>query len=146
MQNPRGCGIMMGMEVVISKSEEETLRIAEGYAATLARGDVVLVEGEMGAGKTVFAKGVARGLGIREEVSSPTYTYVNEYGDPPLLFHFDCYRVTSEDMAYALGLADYFDRDGICLIEWSQNIRGLLPANCKRVKIAAHAGAREISL
>ncbi len=116
----------------ISSSGEETRRWAEEYARTLEKGDVVLLEGEMGAGKTVIASGIARGLGIEAEVTSPTYAYVNSYGE---LYHFDCYRIVSERQAYELGLADYFDLGGICLVEWSENIRGLLPADCKRIRI-----------
>lgn len=103
----------------------------------------MLLEGEMGAGKTVFAKGVARGLGIREEVTSPTYAYMNDYGGR--LFHYDCYRIESPEQAEALGLADYFDAGGICLVEWSEKIAPLLPADAKRVIIRKREGdEREI--
>ena len=130
------------MAVFISESEEDTLRWARDYAATLREGDVVLLEGEMGAGKTAIAKGIAAGLGITAEVTSPTYAYINSYGD--VLFHFDCYRVPSEEYAEALGFAEYFGR-GICLVEWSENIKHLLPAHCKRVEIVKRGeGAREI--
>ena len=82
------------MAVFISSSEGETFRWAEEYAKTLHPGDTVLLDGEMGAGKTAVAKGIAKGLGISEEVTSPTYAYINSYEDR--LFHFDCYRITSE--------------------------------------------------
>lgn len=118
---------------VFSHSENETLRIAEEYARTLQAGDVVLLEGEMGAGKTTFVKGLARGLGIFCEVTSPTYAYINSYEDK--LFHFDCYRVPSEDYAEALGFAEYFDMGGICVVEWAERIRGLLPPDVKTVTI-----------
>lgn len=121
------------MSVFISRSAEDTIKWAEEYAATLRGGDVVLLEGEMGAGKTVLAKGIARGLGITEEVTSPTYAYINSYADR--LFHFDCYRVGSERQAFELGFADYFELGGICLVEWSENIASLLPEQCKRVEI-----------
>lgn len=111
------------------------------YAKTLKRGDVVLLEGEMGAGKTVLAQGIVRGLGIFEEVTSPTYAYVNEYG---FVFHFDCYRVQSVAQALSLGLADYFGRGGICLIEWGENIAELLPENVKRVRITGTGETREV--
>ena len=117
----------------ISKSREETLAFAESYAKTLRGGDVVLLDGDMGAGKTVFTKGVAKGLGIEEEVTSPTYAYMNDYDGR--LFHYDCYRIECPEQAESLGLADYFDMGGICLIEWSQNIAPLLPAKVKRVTI-----------
>lgn len=121
------------MAVFISKGREETLAFAKAYAKTLRAGDVVLLDGDMGAGKTVFAKGVAEGLGIEEEVTSPTYAYMNDYDGR--LFHYDCYRIESVAQAENLGLADYFDMGGICLIEWSQNIAPLLPRTVKRVKI-----------
>ncbi len=121
------------MAIFISKSREETLAFAESYAKTLRGGDVVLLDGEMGAGKTVFTKGLAKGLGIEEEVTSPTYAYMNDYDGR--LFHYDCYRIESVEQAERLGLADYFDMGGICVIEWSQNIAPLLPRKTKRVTI-----------
>lgn len=131
------------MAVFVSQSEEETLRFAEAFAKTLKRGDTLLLSGEMGAGKTVIAKGIAKGLGITSEVTSPTYAYINDYDG--LLFHFDCYRISSEAQAEALGFADYFDMGGICLVEWSENIRGLLPANAKTLSVKKLGeGKREI--
>ena len=131
------------MAVFISSSEGETFRWAEEYAKTLHPGDTVLLDGEMGAGKTAVAKGIAKGLGISEEVTSPTYAYINSYEDR--LYHFDCYRITSERQAEELGFADYFDLGGICLVEWSENIAGLLPEQVKRVTIKKRGGTqREI--
>ncbi len=121
------------MATFISKSVEETTAFAYEYAKTLRGGDVVLLDGDMGAGKTAFAKGVAKGLEIVEEVTSPTYAYMNDYDGR--LFHYDCYRIESVAQAESLGLADYFDMGGICLIEWSQNIAPLLPKHVKRVCI-----------
>ena len=121
------------MNSFLSKCREQTETFAEQYAKTLKAGDVVLLDGDMGAGKTVFAKGVARGLGIQEEVTSPTYAYMNDYDGR--LFHYDCYRIETPEQAERLGLADYFDMGGICLIEWAQNIAPLLPKTVKRVQI-----------
>lgn len=121
------------MAKTITRSREETEAFAIGYAKTLRAGDVVLLDGDMGAGKTVFSKGVAKGLGIEEEVTSPTYAYMNDYDGR--LFHYDCYRIESVEQAENLGLADYFDMGGICLIEWAQNIAPLLPKQVKRVCI-----------
>ena len=121
------------MAIFISKSREETQAFAESYAKTLQPYDVVLLDGDMGVGKTVFSKGVAKGLGIEEEVTSPTYAYMNDYDGR--LFHYDCYRIESVEQAENLGLADYFDIGGICLIEWAQNIAPLLPKKVKRVVI-----------
>lgn len=109
------------------------MKFAEEYAKTLKAGDVVLLDGGMGAGKTVFAKGVAQGLGIDDEVLSPTYAYMNDYGGK--LYHYDCYRFSSGAQAEALGLCDYFYGDGVCLIEWAENIADVLPENCKTVNI-----------
>ncbi len=116
-----------------SHSEEETFAFAAEYAKTLRPGDVVLLDGEMGAGKTAFAKGVAKGLGIGAEITSPTYAYMNSYEGR--FFHYDCYRITSEMQAESLGLCDWFDAGGICVVEWSENVAGLLPPHCKRVAI-----------
>lgn len=121
------------MAVFISRSREQTQAFATEYAKSLKGGDIVLLDGDMGAGKTVFAKGVAQGLGVQEEVTSPTYAYMNDYDGR--LFHYDCYRIESVEQAERLGLADYFDMGGVCLIEWSQNIAPLLPNGCKRVII-----------
>ena len=121
------------MATIITKTRAETEAFAAEYAKTLQAGDVVLLDGDMGAGKTVFSKGVARGLGIQEEVTSPTYAYMNDYDGR--LFHYDCYRIESVEQAENLGLADYFDMGGICLIEWAQNIAPLLPRKVKRVVI-----------
>ena len=117
---------------MVTASEEETIRFAKEYAKTLRAGDVVLLHGELGAGKTAFVKGIAQGLGIEEEITSPTYAYMNDYGG---LYHYDCYRLKSGAQAEALGLADYFYADGICVIEWSENIADVLPERCKEVFI-----------
>lgn len=121
------------MAEFISKSEEDTRAFAETYAKTLNAFDVLILDGDMGAGKTAFVKGLAKGLGIKEQVTSPTYAYMNDYDGR--LFHYDCYRIESVEQAERLGLADYFDMGGVCVIEWAQNIAPLLPENCKRVKI-----------
>ena len=129
----------MRMAVFISRSADETLEFAKNYAATLKIGDVVLLNGEMGAGKTVFAKGVALGLGIDDEILSPTYAYMNDYGGK--LYHYDCYRLSSGAQAEGLGLVDYFYGDGVCLVEWAQNIADVLPENCKTVTIEKLKGS-----
>lgn len=118
---------------IITNSFEETIKVAKNFAKTLQPGDVVLLDGDMGAGKTVFAKGVALALGITDEITSPTYAYMNDYYGK--LYHYDCYRLTCGEDAEALGLTDYFYMKGICLIEWAQNVKDVLPKNCKRVQI-----------
>ena len=119
--------------VKITKSREETIKFAEEYGKTLRGGDVLLLDGEMGAGKTVFTKGVALALGINAEITSPTYAYLNDYDGK--LYHYDCYRLSSGEDAEALGLTEYFYGNGVCVVEWSENIADVLPGNCKRVKI-----------
>ena len=121
------------MAIFLSGSEKATVLFAKEYAKTLKKGDVVLLNGDMGAGKTVFCKGVARGFGIKDEILSPTYAYMNDYGGK--LYHYDCYRLTSGAQAESLGLTDYFNGDGVCLIEWSENIADVLPDDCKKVTI-----------
>ncbi len=98
---------------------------AAEVAAGLSAGDIILYEGDMGAGKTHFTKGIAKYLNVEDEVTSPTFALVNEYcGDIPL-FHFDLYRIDSYDDLYAIGFFDYLDRGGIIAAEWSENIAEL---------------------
>ena len=113
------------MKEFITNSVEETLAAAAEVAAKLSAGDIILYEGDMGAGKTHFTKGIAKFLNVDDEVTSPTFALVNEYsGDLPL-FHFDLYRIDSYDDLYAIGFFDYLDRDGIITAEWSENIAEL---------------------
>ena len=117
---------------IITESEKETINAAKEYAKTLKTGDVVLLKGDLGAGKTAFVKGVAEYFGFTG-VTSPTYAYLNVYGD--YIYHYDCYRLSSGEDAEALGLTDYFGKDDICLIEWPENIESVLPENAKTVVI-----------
>lgn len=118
---------------MITSNERQTIEFAREYAKALRPGDVVLLKGEMGAGKTMFAKGIAEGLGIADEITSPTYAYMNDYGGK--LYHFDCYRLKNGAQAEALGLCDYFYADGVCVVEWAENIADVLPDGCKVVEI-----------
>lgn len=113
------------MKEFITNSVEETLAAAEEVAASLSAGDIILYEGDMGAGKTHFTKGIARYLGVDDEVTSPTFALVNEYSGSMPLFHFDLYRIDSYDDLYAIGFFDYLDRGGIIAAEWSENIAEL---------------------
>jgi tRNA threonylcarbamoyladenosine biosynthesis protein TsaE len=131
------------MATFISKSAQETMRFATEYAKKLKSGTVLLLNGEMGAGKTVFCKGLAKGLGIEDEILSPTYAYMNDYDGK--LYHYDCYRLSDGSQAEALGLTDYFYGNGICVIEWAQNIASVLPEHCVTVTInKVSEGIREI--
>jgi len=116
----------------ISRSEQDTFDIAKKYAETLSRGDVVVLCGDLGAGKTEFVKGVAAYFNL-DGVVSPTYAYLNVYGE--LIYHYDCYRLSCGEDAEALGLTDYFYGDKICLIEWAENIADVLPEKIKTVTI-----------
>ena len=107
----------------ITNSPEETEKLGAALGARLPAGTVIAYRGDLGAGKTAFTRGLARGLGCTEQVTSPTYTIVNEYPGGRLpLFHFDMYRLSSSDDLWDIGWEDYLDRGGICAVEWSENV------------------------
>ena len=107
----------------ITKSPEETENIGAALAKKLKPGTVIAYRGDLGAGKTAFTRGLARGLGYADSVTSPTYTIVNEYlGGRLPLFHFDMYRLTSADDLWDIGWEDYLERGGVCAVEWSENV------------------------
>ncbi len=111
----------------ISHSPEQTEQIGAALARVLQPGTVIAYEGDLGAGKTAFTRGLARGLGSSEMVTSPTYTIVNEYiGGRIPLFHFDMYRLRSSDDLWDIGWEDYLERGGICAVEWSENVEDAL--------------------
>ncbi|MBO7149435.1 MAG: tRNA (adenosine(37)-N6)-threonylcarbamoyltransferase complex ATPase subunit type 1 TsaE [Clostridia bacterium] len=117
---------------IISNSAKHTEEIACEYAKTLSKGDVVILNGDLGAGKTAFTKGIAKAFNL-DGVTSPTYAYLNIYGD--FIYHYDFYRLSSGEDALMLGLTDYFNGDNICILEWAENISDVLPDNCKVVDI-----------
>ncbi len=107
----------------ITNSPEQTEQVAERLAKVLKPGTVIAYRGDLGAGKTAFTRGLARGLGVKEIVTSPTYTIVNEYlGGRLPLFHFDMYRLGSEEELFDIGWEDYLERGGVCAVEWSENV------------------------
>ena len=107
----------------ITNSPEETEALGEKLAKILTPGTILAYRGDLGAGKTAFTRGLARGLGCREQVTSPTYTIVNEYlGGRLPLFHFDMYRLRCADDLFDIGWDDYLERGGICAVEWSENV------------------------
>ena len=111
----------------ITHSPEETENLGEALGRRLPAGTVLAYRGELGAGKTAFTRGLARGLGYREPVTSPTYTIVNEYlGGRLPLFHFDMYRLHCADDLWDIGWEDYLDRGGVCAVEWSENVADAL--------------------
>ena len=106
-----------------TNSPEETEAVGQLLASRLQPGTVIAFEGDLGAGKTAFTRGLARGLGATDRVTSPTYTIVNEYlGGGMPLFHFDMYRLASSDELFDIGWEDYMERGGICAVEWSENV------------------------
>ena len=108
----------------LTNSPEQTEAIGSALAKILTPGTVLAYRGDLGAGKTAFTRGIARGLGCTDTVTSPTYTIVNEYLSGRLpLFHFDMYRLRSSDDLFDIGWEDYLDRGGICAVEWSENVR-----------------------
>ena len=106
-----------------TNSPEETEAIGQLIGTRLQPGTVIAFEGDLGAGKTAFTRGLARGLGAADRVTSPTYTIVNEYlGGRLPLFHFDMYRLHSSDELFDIGWEDYLERGGVCAVEWSENV------------------------
>ena len=113
--------------IFYSESPQQTEQIGTALGEQLQPGTVIAYEGDLGAGKTAFTRGLARGLGCREQVTSPTYTIVNEYlGGRLPLFHFDMYRLRCADDLWDIGWEDYLDRRGVCAVEWSENVREAL--------------------
>jgi len=107
----------------ITESPRETEAVGQALAQHLQPGDVIAYVGGLGAGKTAFTRGLARGLGLTDSVTSPTYTIVNEYlGGKIPLFHFDMYRLSSADDLFDIGWEDYLERGGVCAVEWSENV------------------------
>lgn len=125
-------------DVFVMKSEEETEAFASDFSQTVEVGTIIALHGNLGAGKTVFSRGFARGLNITEPISSPTFTIIQEYPleDNNWLFHLDLYRIDNSDAALAFGLDEYLeDPSSIMLIEWSERIPELLPPETKHIYI-----------
>ena len=112
---------------ITTHSADETQALGKKLAESLRPGDVIAYFGDLGAGKTAFTRGIAEGLGVSEQVTSPTYTIVNEYLSGRLpLFHFDMYRLGSSDELFDIGWEDYLARGGVCAVEWSENVEDAL--------------------
>ena len=114
------------MRRILSLGEQDTERAGAELASGLAPGAVVALRGDLGAGKTVFVRGMAAGLGISSRVTSPTFAIVNEYPGSPELIHFDMYRLSGEDELYELGWDDYLSRNAIIVCEWSELVPGAM--------------------
>ena len=142
----------------ITNSPFETEKVGEALGKVLLPGSILAYEGDLGAGKTAFTRGLARGLGATEQVTSPTYTIVNEYlsGRMPL-FHFDMYRLASSDDLWDIGWEDYLERGGVCAVEWSENVRDAmedaitvciqkLGEEKRKITITGGAGLEDLSI
>lgn len=131
----------------LTHSPEETEALGEALGRRLRGGEIIAYYGGLGAGKTAFTRGLARGLGISTRVTSPTYTIVNEYlGGRLPLFHFDMYRLSSADDLFDIGWEDYLLRGGVCAVEWSENVQEALE-NALTVRIEKRSDeTREITI
>ena len=133
----------MGMAEYNSRSAAETYAFAQKLAQTARPGDVYALDGDLGAGKTVFAKGFAAGLGVAQDVTSPTFAIVNEYEGRLPLYHFDVYRINSIAEMEDTGCEDYFYGRGVCLVEWAEMIAPILPQGIIRIRIERDAAEND---
>lgn len=128
----------MERSVSVSQCYSDTIEYAKKLAADAAPGDIICLDGDLGVGKTVFAKGFAEGLGITEPITSPTFTIMNIYDDPSYklpLYHYDVYRIEDESGMDELGYEEYFFGEGVCLIEWAKQIEDVIPQNAVHIEI-----------
>ena len=120
---------------IVSNSETETMQIAEKIAKQLKKGDIIILSGELGSGKTKFTEGILKYFGLEDEISSPTFTIVNEYNSSNVnIYHFDVYRIDDIDEFYAIGGEEYFEK-GISIIEWGEIIEEILPEDYIKISI-----------
>ncbi|MDR2589761.1 MAG: tRNA (adenosine(37)-N6)-threonylcarbamoyltransferase complex ATPase subunit type 1 TsaE [Oscillospiraceae bacterium] len=121
--------------IITTNNENETISEGEKLGRSLKPNTIVALYGNLGSGKTTFTRGLAKGLGITMNVSSPTFTIVNEYHGKIPLFHFDMYRLDNEDELFDIGWDDYHDRGGVCVVEWSEKVPNAIPFNTITVKL-----------
>lgn len=143
-------GVLGVTMIYKSNSRKETENIAKAFAKTLKSGDVVCINGDLGAGKTAFTKGIADGIGVKDAVSSPTFTIVNCYSGEIPLYHFDVYRIADSEEMYDVGFDEYVGGNGVCVIEWADIISDILPEDRYDITITKnfdiHDDFREISI
>ena len=120
---------------ITTNSAEETQKFARNFAKKLKKGDIFCLTGELGSGKTTFIQGLAKGLGVRGKVISPTFVLMNIYKGRIPLYHFDLYRLNSTDEIRALGYEEFFYGEGAAVIEWAEKLKELLPAECVKIKV-----------
>lgn len=119
----------------ISKSEKDTINFASQFASQLQLGNIIILSGDLGAGKTKFTQGILKYFNLENEISSPTFTIVNEYTDSTIpIYHFDVYRLADIEEFYAIGGEEYFSK-GICIIEWGELLENILPADYIKITI-----------
>ena len=118
-----------------SNAGKETFELGRKIGLTLKPKDVIALFGPLGAGKTTLTQGIAEGLGVKDYVTSPTFILINEYMGRIPLYHIDLYRLDDLSQVEDLGIVEYFDKDGVCIIEWAEKLKDLLPANAKTIKI-----------
>jgi tRNA threonylcarbamoyladenosine biosynthesis protein TsaE len=120
---------------IVTRSEEETLKIGARIGEKLKAGDVISLNGELGAGKTHITKGIAKGLGVEDYITSPTFIIVNEYEGRIPLYHFDVYRINDIDEMYEIGFDEYLYGNGVCIVEWGKIVEELLPEYVIKIDI-----------
>jgi len=124
------------MDKFVSKNEQDTIDFAYKLASKLNTGDIIILSGELGSGKTKFTQGILKYFNLESEISSPTFTIVNEYISPiQNIYHFDVYRLTDSDEFYEIGGEEYFEK-GICIIEWGEIIEDILPPNYIKISFS----------
>lgn len=121
------------MSEFISRSEEDTIKFADNFAQGLSKGSIIVLSGDLGSGKTKFTEGILRHFGLEDEISSPTFTIVNEYNAKDFnIYHFDLYRLTDIDEFYAMGGDEYLS-NGLCIFEWGEMIESILPKGYTKI-------------
>ena len=121
--------------------EEMTKHIGEKLGRLLKPNDVIALNGDLGAGKTLLTKAIAASMGIEEHITSPTFTIVQEYEGKLPLYHFDVYRIADEEEMYYIGFDEYLSRDGVCIIEWANLIKGILPKERLEIELSYASGS-----
>ncbi|GAB6179601.1 tRNA (adenosine(37)-N6)-threonylcarbamoyltransferase complex ATPase subunit type 1 TsaE [Desulfotomaculum defluvii] len=134
----------MKLSEIKTSTPEETKQLGEKLATLLIPGDVICLNGDLGAGKTAFSQGVARGLGVSGAVTSPTFTLINEYEGRLPLYHFDVYRLSGPEDMEDLGYEDYFYGQGVCLIEWAEKVKEVLPRELLNINLFRESNAESV--